>query len=264
MLQFYIMKVAFEEYGKGKPVVLLHAFPLSKKMWKSQIDVLVAANCRVILPDFRGFGETELVSEITKMEDLATDIKDLLDDLEIEKAIIGGLSMGGYVTLNMYRLYPEKFAGMILADTSSLADTEEKREGRFKLIEETETKGIAVIVEGMVPKLTSDHTKNEHPEIIDQINHDASQTNPKGAIAALRGMAARHDHTEMLKDISVSTLLIFGAEDKVTNLDGAKILDENIPDSKLEIIEKIGHLANLEDPESFNKILVEFVKTVEV
>lgn len=258
------MKIAFEEYGKGKPIVLLHAFPLSKKMWKLQIDALVEANCRVILPDFRGFGETELVSEITKMEDLANDIKDLLDDLEIEKAIIGGLSMGGYVTLNLYRLHSDKFAAMILADTSSLADTEEKRKGRFELIENAESRGMEAIVEGMLPKLTSDYTKNNNPELVNQLNNDALKTNPKGAIAALRGMAARHDHTEMLKEISVPTLLIFGEEDKVTNLDGAKILDENIPDSKLEIIEKIGHLANLEDSESFNKILVDFVKTVEV
>lgn len=254
------MKIAFEEYGKGTPIVLLHAFPLSRSMWKPQIDVLVETDCRVILPDFRGFGETSGFSDKTSMEDLANDINELLDHLEIEKAGIGGLSMGGYVTLNLYRLHPDKFSAMFLADTSSFADTEEKREGRNSLIEKTLSLGMKAVVEEMLPNLTSDDTKTNNLELIRQLENEFLQTNPDVAVAALRGMAERLEHTFMLKDISVPTLLIFGREDKVTNLDGAKVLDENIPDSKLEIIEKAGHYSNLENPERFNNILVDFVK----
>lgn len=254
------MKVAFERYGKGTPFVLLHAFPLSRKMWKQQIDVLVEADCHVILPDFRGFGETPIGSDKTTMEELANDIRELLDHLEIEKAIIGGLSMGGYVTLNLYRQHPEKFAAMILADTSSLADTEEKREGRFKLIEKTLSQGMQAIVDEMIPHLTSDYTKASNPDLIKQLEKEFLQTDLESAIAALRGMAGRLDHTEMLPEISVPTLLIFGREDRVTNLDGARLLNDKIPNSKLEIIEDIGHYSNLENSNRFNSILVDFVK----
>lgn len=256
------MKLAFEEHGEGKPIVLLHAFPLSRKMWKPQIETLVEANCRVILPDFFGFGETPLGSDTSTMEDLANGVAELLDSLEIEKAIIGGLSMGGYVTLNLYRLHPKLFSGMILADTSSLADTEEKREGRFKLIEETEAKGMSAVIEGMLPKLTSDYTKENNPQLIKHLEAEFLQTDPKGATAALRGMAQRKDHTEMLEKITVPTLLIFGKEDKVTNLEGAEILNSRIPDSKLAVIDKIGHYSNLEDSENFNKELVDFINSI--
>lgn len=256
------MKMAFEEHGHGKPIVLLHAFPLSRKMWEPQIDVLVKANYRVILPDFPGFGETPLNSDISTMEDLANGVAELLDSLKIEKAIIGGLSMGGYVTLNLYRLHPDKFSALILADTSSFADTEEKREGRFKLIKETEAKGMQAIIEEMLPKLTSDYTKRENPQLIEKLEKDFLRTTPQGAMAALRGMAQRSDHTEMLKNITVPALLIFGEEDKVTNLDGARKMESEIPEAKLVVFEKIGHYSNFEDTDSFNKALIKFVESI--
>jgi pimeloyl-ACP methyl ester carboxylesterase len=253
------MKIAFEEHGQGNPVVLLHAFPLSRKMWQPQIDSLVGANCRVILPDFPGFGETPLTSNISTMEALANGIAELLDSLKIDKAIIGGLSMGGYVTLNLFRLYPEKFSAMILADTTSFADTDEKREGRFKLIEATELKGMKAIIEEMLPNLTSDYTKSNNSQLIKQLEEAFLQTNPKGAIAALRGMAQRSDHTQILKSIQIPTLLIFGEADKVTNLEAAKNLKSNISDAKLVVLEKIGHYSNLEDFERFTQAVVDFV-----
>ncbi len=256
------MKIAFEEHGQGKPVVLLHAFPLSRKMWQPQIESLVKANCRVILPDFPGFGETPLSSDISTMEDLANGIAELLDSLKIEKAIIGGLSMGGYVTLNLFRLHPNKFSAMILADTSSFADTDEKREGRFKLIKATELEGMTAIIDEMLPNLTSDYTKSNNPQLIKKLEEAFLQTNPKGAIAALRGMAQRSDHTKILETIQFPTLLIFGEADKVTDLEAAKNLESNIRNAKLVIIEKIGHYSNFEDFERFNEVLVNFVDKI--
>ena len=117
---------------------MLHAFPLSRKMWQPQIEALNAAGFHVVLPDLRGFGENHNFADINTMEDLAKDINELLDTLEIERAIIGGLSMGGYVTFNFYRLFSEKFAGLLLFDTSAAADSDEKRESRLDLIDEVE------------------------------------------------------------------------------------------------------------------------------
>jgi 3-oxoadipate enol-lactonase len=254
------MRLTFAEFGQGRPVVLLHAFPLSRQMWEPQITTLAEAGCRVILPDFPGFGETPLLNETSTMEDLAAGVVEILDHLKIDKAVIGGLSMGGYVTLNLYRLFPERFAAMILADTSSFADTEEKRQGRLKLIGEIESDGMQAVVDAMLPNLVGETTKADNPQLVEKLAETFRQTNPQAAIAALRGMAARRDHTERLKEISVPALLIFGAEDKVTNLDGARKLEAEIPDAALFIIEKAGHYSNQEAAEKFNEYLSGFVR----
>ena len=256
------MKIAFKEQGSGKPVVLLHAFPLSGKMWEPQIDTLVGSGCRVITPDFRGFGENDNFADINPMEDLANDVLELLEELEIENAIIGGLSMGGYVLFNLYRLYPNKFAGIILADTNCGADTEEKRQGRFDLIGKIESDGAQALLENMLPKLISDYTKENEKLLVKKLETEFSAVNPQGAIAALRGMAEREDHCDLLESITVPTILIFGEEDKITNLEIAEKMRSQINNSKLVKIKNAGHYSNLEQPEQFNEALREFVESV--
>ena len=257
------MKAAFEDYGEGKAVVLLHAFPLSGKMWQPQIRTLVESNCRVIIPDLRGFGKNDNFAEICMMEDLANDIAKLLETLKIEKAIIGGLSMGGYVTFNLYRLFPDKFAAIILADTSCAADTDEKRVSRLRLIEEIEKNGVGALIENMLPVLTSDYTKTNNPILVKQLQKDFSLVNPKSAIAALRGMAERQDHCQTLDSISIPTLLICGEED-TSFLDIARQMHKKIRFSRLSLLSYSGHYSNLEQPVQFNQALCDFVKTIEM
>src|SRR5215213_9523614 len=227
------MKIPFQETGTGNAVVLLHAFPLSRKMWQSQIEALGAASFHVITPDLRGFGENHNFADINTMEDLAKDVAELLETLKIERAIIGGLSMGGYVTFNFYRLFPEKFAGLLLFDTSSAADTEEKRESRFDLIDEIEKSGAQALIEGMLPNLICDWTKENNTNLVEKLKAMFAEVNPQAAIAALRGMAERQDHTNILKDVNVPTLLIFGDHDKVTNLEIAEKMKSAIPGAAL-------------------------------
>jgi pimeloyl-ACP methyl ester carboxylesterase len=258
------MKTPFQESGSGKPVILLHAFPLSRKMWQPQIEALNAAGFHVILPDLRGFGENHNFADINSMEDSAKDVCELMDNLKIERAIIGGLSMGGYVTFNFYRLFPEKFAGLLLFDTSSLADTEEKRESRFDLIDEIEKSGSQALINGMLPNLICDWTKENNPALVEKLKTMFAETNPQAAIAALRGMAERKDHSDILKNINVPTLLIFGEHDKVTNLEIAEKMKAEIPDAALTTIKNAGHYSNLEQPEAFNDALVSFVKLVDI
>ena len=258
------MKTPFQESGSGKPVVLLHAFPLSRKMWQPQIEALSAAGFHVILPDLRGFGENHNFADINTMEDLAKDVCELMVNLKIERAIIGGLSMGGYVTFNFYRLFPEKFAGLLLFDTNSAADTEEKREARFDLIDEIEKSGAQALIDGMLPNLISDWTKENNPDLVAKLKAMFAETNPQAAIAALRGMAERQDHSNILKDINVPTLLIFGEHDKITNLEIGEKMHAKIPDAALTKIKNAGHYSNLEQPEAFNDALVSFVKLVDI
>jgi pimeloyl-ACP methyl ester carboxylesterase len=258
------MKIPFQESGSGKPIVLLHAFPLSRKMWQPQVEALGAAGFHVVLPDLRGFGENHNFADINSMEDLAKDISELLDNLEIERAIIGGLSMGGYVTFNFYRLFPEKFAGLLLFDTSAAADSEEKRESRFDLIDEIEKSGAQALIEGMLPNLICDWTKENNPDLVERLKTMFAETNPQAAIAALRGMAERQDHTHLLKDIKVPTLLIFGEHDKVTDMEIAEKMKSEIPDAALTKIKNAGHYSNLEQPEAFNDALISFVKLINI
>lgn len=258
------MKIEFEEYGTGKPFVLLHAFPLSNKMWQPQIEALKAENCRLILPDLRGFGESHSFSDINTMEDMATDIAELLDTLKIERAIVGGLSMGGYITFNFLQKFPEKIAALVFCDTNSGSDSEDAREARFDLIEKIETEGAQALIDVILPKLICENTKQNKKELVETLEEMFKKVNPQAAIAALRGMAERKDRTGLLEQISVPTLLIFGQEDKVTNLEMAQKMSNKILNSKLVTIENAGHYSNLEQPEVFNKALIDFIDTVVV
>lgn len=256
------MEIPFEEYGSGKVLILLHAFPLSGKMWKPNIKSLVNANLRVITPDLRGFGENNNFSDINLMEDMANDIAELLEDLEIETAIIGGLSMGGYVTFELYKLFPEKFSALVLCDTTFEADTEEKRNLRFKLIKKTEKHGSKALVENTLPNLISDFTKQNNKDLSEELEKVFLECLPESAIAALRGMAERSDHTNLLDKINVPTLLIFGEQDKITNLETAKLMNKQIADSELIIIKNTGHFSNLENPSEFNSALLNFTQKI--
>lgn len=259
------MKYFFEDYGQGKPLVLLHAFPLSRKMWERQIVPLVDSGCRVILPDLKGFGENRSFSGgIISIEEMAFEIASLLRNLDVERAIIGGLSMGGYVTFNLFRLFPEIFSGILLFDTYSGADTDDKRKNRFDLISQIERNGNEALLENMLPNLVSDYTKIEQPEIFERIKKMFHEVNPQAATAALRGLAERLDHTNQLSRISVPALLIFGEQDKVTDTNLAKKMHSKISGSALSVIPNAGHYSNLENPEAFNRILVEFVKGVNI
>lgn len=258
------MVLAFEEYGNGSPVVLIHAFPLSGEMWNANKKPLVESGFRLILPDLRGFGRSPDFSEMNTIEAMARDINELLDFLKIEKAIIGGLSMGGYVTFNLYRLFPQKFAGLVLCDTNSGSDTFEKRKSRYELIEKIESQGSQALIENMLPNTISDFTKNTNRELVAELETMFAEIEPEAAIAALRAMAERGDQTKILEKINVPTVLIFGEEDRITNLQTAESLHGQIVNSRLFTIKNAGHFSNMEQPEQFNKILNDFIQEVEI
>lgn len=256
------MKLHYKEIGSGTPVVLIHAFPLSSKMWKAQAEHLSRNNFRVILPDLPGFGETNSKSEQFSIEEMAHQILELIESLNLEKAIIGGLSMGGYVLFNLFRIAPEKCAALMFCDTTYLADTDEKRKGRFEMISKIEKSGADALIENMLPNMTSDTTKEKNPALIDELTEIFSKVSPQSAINALRSMAERTDSSDILSKINVPTLLVFGESDKVTNLENANKMNELIPDSELQVIKNAGHYSNLEQPEEFNEILLDFCNRV--
>jgi 3-oxoadipate enol-lactonase len=257
------MKFHFDEIGSGRPVVLIHGFPLSKTMWRSQAELLAENNFRVILPDLSGFGENNEVSKRISIEEMARQILRLLESLEIEKTIIGGLSMGGYILFNLFRLAPERISALIFCDTTEAADTFEKRKSRFELISKIEKQGSSALIENMLPNLISEDTKQNNPLLYRKLERIFSEVNPLSAINALHSMAERKDSSDIINQISVPTLFIFGEFDKITNLENGHRLNPIIPGSELVVIEKAGHYSNLEQPEQFNKALLSFCRRIE-
>lgn len=253
------MKLHFQEFGSGNSIILLHAFPLSNWMWDEQITPIINKGWRVILPNFPGFGKSLVEKEVSRMEDLAANVSDLFSELNIKQSVIGGLSMGGYVALNFIRIFPEKVLALILADTSAAADSEEKRESRFSLVEKVREKGIEILIDEMLPNVISAYTKASNKELVATLESEFKKVSKNGVIASSLGMAERKDHTEFLSKIDVPTLLVFGEEDKVTNLDAAKTLNSEIDNSTLITIPNAGHYSNLEQPDLFNKAVIDFL-----
>lgn len=258
------MKIEFEQYGEGFPIVLLHAFPLSRKMWTLQIKPIVEAGFRLILPDLRGFGETNSFADINTMEDMANDVAELLENLKIEQAIVGGLSMGGYAAFNLFRSKPEIFKALILCDTNCAPDTKENRQNRFNLIENIEEAGSQALIDKLLPKLIGEFTEANNQNLVSELNRLFSEANPQAAIAALRGMAERPDLCFLLSEIEVPTIFIFGEDDKLINVEIAQKMHDKVRNSQLSIIKKAGHYSNLEQPGHFNEAFISFIKQLNI
>ncbi len=257
------MDLSFDEFGHGDPVILLHAFPLSRTMWKPSIESLVSRGYRVIAPDMRGFGNSSIAESDYSVDDMANDVERILTSLEIEKAVVCGLSMGGYVAFSLYRNSPELFRALILCDTTCAADSTEKRATRFSMIEEIAAAGVSTLVKKMLPNLISENTKANNPALLERLGKEISHTSKTGIIGALRAMALRADSCGLLQQIDIPTLLVFGELDQVTNLDAALEMSGNISRSQLAVIPGAGHFSNLENPGAFNESLRKFLYSLE-
>src|SRR5437763_10626095 len=203
------LELAYDAAGAGAPVVLLHGFPFNRSLWREQATAL-AASYRVVTPDLRGFGASTVVAEPATMESLAEDVAALLDELELKRVTLGGLSMGGYVALAFYRLFPRRVRALVLADTRPQADTAEARANRETLAGRALDEGMQPIADAMLPKLLAPATHKQRPEIVARVREMILQTPTAGAAAALRGMALRRDQTDLLPDILAPTLSLVG------------------------------------------------------
>jgi pimeloyl-ACP methyl ester carboxylesterase len=241
-------------------VVLLHAFPLNSTMWRPQVAA-VPANWRVITPDLPGFGSSS-ESPVATMTGMAESVLRVLDSMSIERAVIGGLSMGGYVTLALYRMAPERFEAMILADTRATADNDTQKDGRRKMIATVRAKGAAGVADEMLPKLLGATSHRERPELSGTVRGMIESTTPDAIAAAAEAMMHRPDSMPLLASIQVPTLIICGDEDVLTPPADARALNEQIRNSRLELLPRAGHLSNLETPDPFSGALRDFLSTL--
>lgn len=255
-------------------IVLLHGYPFDRSMWREQIDFLSTHGYRVVAPDLRGFGESVAQTSVcepseidhrlksvplTTMDDMARDVAALMDELKIDQAVVGGLSMGGYVALEFAKLFPARLDGLVLAGTRAPADSEQERQARLQQVEQMFAKGMSGIAEASLPKLLAPWTLAEKPEVVARIREMILRSDPKGASAAQRGMAARRDYSDDLPGINMPTLVIVGREDPIRPVADAEFMHDRIRESRLEIIEDAAHMTNMEQPEVFNAALLNFL-----
>ena len=193
------------------------------------------------------------------MDDMARDTAALLDHLGVEKAVICGLSMGGYVAFEFVQLFPARVVGLVLAGTRAPADNEQEKAGREQQAQTMLRAGMVPISIATLPKLLAPRTLAEKPDVVKRVRAMMTRSDPRGAAAAQRGMAARRDYSEDLAKIDVPTLIIVGREDSIRPVADAEFMHRGIRNSRLEIIEDAAHMTNMEQPEVFNKVLMDFV-----
>lgn len=250
-------EIAFDDIGSGFPVVFLHAFPLNRTMWEPQISALVA-EYRCITIDFRGLGESSGHPPFT-MERYAEDVVAVLDALQIERAVIAGLSMGGYVAFALWRHHAQRVRAIVLADTRASADSAEVIARRRTLIEAARTQGATAVANMQIAGLVGKTTRDRRPDIYDATHRMIAQAPVDGIIGATEALLGRADSTPTLATIDVPTLVVSGEEDVLIPPRDARRLHEGIPGSRLEILEHAGHLSSMERPAAFNTVVSEFL-----
>jgi pimeloyl-ACP methyl ester carboxylesterase len=249
----------YVQAGEGIPLLLVHGYPLDHAMWQPQIDGL-GGPAQVIAPDLRGFGQSDAPQGVYTMDAHAEDVCALLDALHIRRAVLCGLSMGGYIALAFWRRYASRVHALILVDTRAGADTAEVRSARLEMVEQVKQRGSAPAIEAMLPRLLAESTRRTRSDVVERVGAMMQRQRPAGIMGALLGMAERPDSTALLPTITVQTLVVFGAEDVISpaQTEGPGLAD-SIPHARLVVIPKAGHLSSLEQPEAFNRSVREFL-----
>jgi pimeloyl-ACP methyl ester carboxylesterase len=251
------------EAGSGLPVVLLHAFPLSSAMWLEQRNVLGNDGTRLITPDLRGFGGSQLGWDEPSLDHMADDVAALLDSLSLDRVVLGGLSMGGYVAMAFLRRFGDRVSGLLLADTKASADADAAAANRRRIADALDESGTAqVLVDDVLPALTGDTTVSERPLVQGRVRALVEAAPPVAAAWAQRAMAARPDSHDTLRAISVPALVIVGDEDGLSTRDDAQAMVDALRDASLVVIPGSGHLTAVEAPDAFNAAAAEFFRTL--
>ncbi len=253
--------LSYSEQGQGMPVVLLHGYPLSSAIWQEQRQRL-GGHYRVITPDLRGHGHSPAPLGTYDMSMMARDVLALLDTLGVQKAVIMGHSMGGYVTLALWKLSPERFLALGLISSQAAPDTPEGREGRFKTVDKVNAEGSKAVADAILPRLFAPDLPSDEP-IVEHVRTIILNTKPEGIIGALKGMAARPDSTDILPQIHVPVLIVTGDKDQIIPAKKADAMASAIPKATLATVEDAGHMAMLEQPRATTMAIRNFLEELE-
>lgn len=248
----------YEDSGAGMPLLLIHGFPLSAAIWRDQIAVL-AGKFRVIAPDLRGFGRSELPEGGCTMDLYADDMIALLDHLGVEKAVVCGMSMGGYILLNLLERYPQRVSGACFMVTKAGGDDAEGQARRKLLADEVLKSGAAVAATAFSKVLFAPGTAATRPEIVAEVLQVMMASKPAGLAAGLLAMRERTDYEGGLAICKVPALVIAGEEDMAIPAAESRKLAAGIPGSQLRMIHGAGHMVMMEQAEEVNRAFFEFL-----
>jgi len=254
--------LTYTDQGNGSPLVLLHGFPLSRRMWDVQVEAW-SRDFRVIAPDFRGFGDSPIAAGEFSMAGCAEDLRELLVSLGIEnEVVLLGLSMGGYVAFEFVRRYQEMLRGLILVATQPVADSDAARQARYETAEFVRREGSSTLAEKLIPRFLGKTTLATKPEVAETVRRLIQSNSPEAIAQACYGLAARRDSTAFLPEIKIPALIVTGSEDALIPSIQAETMQREIQHSQLVVVEQCGHLLNLEQPDRLNHAVTPFLKSL--
>lgn len=248
---------SWEERGDGTAVLFVHGFPHDHSLWDAQLAAL-GQRARCIAPDLRGFGRTEPTGPFS-MDQWADDLAALLDARSVDRAVVCGLSMGGYIAFAFWRRHRDRVRALVLADTRAGADDEGARAKRRELIDVARGDGPAAVAERLMPGMIGKSTRERCPERAAAMRKMLERAPVEGIVGALEAMLARPDSTETLTTIDVPTLVVVGEEDALTPPTEARAMHERITGSRLELIAGAGHASAFERPSAFSHAIGDFL-----
>ena len=254
-------ELVYEIFGSGPPAVLLHPFPVNREFWKPVAPTL-SSRYRLIIPDLRGHGDSEIGEGPATMEKHARDLDRLLDAVGVAKAAFIGVSIGGYILFEFWRRFRPRVAALALCDTKPQADSAEARLNRLKVAAEVVEQGTAPFIESMIPKLLGRTTAITRPDRVDGARRMMQKMSPEDISLVQRGMAERPDSVADLKTISVPTLIAIGDEDVLSTVADGELMRQYIGGSRLKVIPKAGHYSPWEQPEAVGLLLRQFLDSV--
>ena len=257
------LTVSYSDQGPADaPVIIfIHGFPLNKSMWDMQAEAL-KDNYRVIAYDIRGHGNSDPGIDEFFIELFVNDLWQFMEKLGIEKAILCGLSLGGYIALNAVLKYPDRFDSLILNDTQCIADTSEIKENRCLAITRIMNDGVEQYADEIIENLFAPESFAKKKNEIIAVKEMIISTPKQSLCNTLRALAERKETCDRLPEINIPVLIMVGKEDKITPIAAARQMHEKILNSTLKIIQHAGHLSNLENPPEFNFQLVKFLERV--
>jgi 3-oxoadipate enol-lactonase len=252
--------IAYDDAGEGRPVLFVHGFPHHRKLWAPQMRAL-AGHARTIAIDLPGFGESDMPEKFA-IDAWATGLARFLDALEVERAVIAGLSMGGYIALAFWRLHRERVLALVLVDTRAGADTDEGKQKRRETIELARQDGPTAVARALLPGMVGKSTREREPTVVATMRAMLESASVDSIVGASEAMISRAESTSLLQTIDVPTLIIVGEEDVLTPPKESRAMHAAIPRSRLEIIPGAGHVSNVERPAAFNQVLTEFLDSL--
>lgn len=266
MNQYKINGINVTERGerKNQSIIFVHAFPLSSRMWEPQVEAMKDIY-HLIVYDNRGFGESGENTDSLTIDSHVDDLFSIIDELKINKPVLCGLSMGGYISLRALEREQKRFKAVILCDTRSLADDNSGKIKRAEQIKQIKQGGRKEFDEGFLNNTLSPITlngNNEKQKIVNFIKEIMSLQKDESVTGALLTMAARTDTTGFLENLSIPALVVVGEDDKLTPASPSRLMNAKIRNSELKIIPESGHFPNLENTKTYNEIIINFINNL--